>query len=373
MKLTMENAATKKIAIACVAALCLLVVGIALALHLATKVLQTRVQSALGPNSQVAEIVVHWSSIEMRGVHVRAPADWPATETLRADKVVVSPDLRALISAKLHVSKIEVDNPYLSILRSRNGGVRLLPGMLDDAPKAAADPASAQSAHAVEIGAVEIHGGVVEFFDASVTQPAHLVRIEQLDAEIDGIHVPSQAGHMDLKIAGVVKGPHSDGKLAIDGWLDPVSLDSDVTTNLSGVDLIALQPYLIKAAETGVKRGTLDMTLHSRVQNKRLNAPGTVTLTGLELDSGNGAMATFMGVPRRAVIASLKDKGDRIVVPFTLEGNIDDPRFSLNDSLASHVGGAMANVLGISIEGLTHGVGSAAQGVEGAMKKLFGK
>ncbi len=355
--------------------LCLLALGMAFGLHLATRALQTRVQAALGPTGEVAEVVVHWSSIEMRGVHVRAPANWPSGETLRADRIVVHPDLRALISAKLHVSSIEVENPYLSILRTRDGHVHFLPGMLDDTPKTADAPApqTQPAAHPVEIGEVAIHGGAVEFFDASIKQPAHLVRLEQLEARIEDIHVPSQAGHMNLKLDGVIKGAQGDGTLGIDGWLDPVSLDSDVATNLSGVDLVTLQPYLIKAAETGVKRGKLDMTLHSQVKDRRLKAPGSVTLIGLELESGNGAMATFMGVPRRAVIASLKDKGDRIVVPFTLEGNLDDPRFSLNENLASHLGGAVANVLGISVEGLAHGVGSAAQGVEGMVKKLFGK
>ena len=362
---------TKKIFVAGGAALTVLAVGAALALHFATRALQSRVQSALGPNSQVAEVVVHWSSIEMRGVHVRGPADWPAAETLAADKIIVTPDLRALVSAKLHVSKIEVENLYLSILRAHDGHVRLLPGILNEAPRNAT--VEAAPAHPVEIGAVAIHGGVVEFYDASIRQPAHLVRLEQLEIEIDDIHVPSQSGQMKLKLDGIVKGVHSDGKASIAGWLDPVTLDSDIETTLSGVDLIALQPYLIKAAETGVKRGKLDMSLHSQVQDKRLKAPGTVTLSGLELDSGNGAMATFMGVPRRAVIASLKDKGDRIVVPFTLAGNLDDPHFSLNESLASHLGGAVANVLGISVEGLTRGVGTAAEGVEGMVKKLLGK
>ncbi len=362
---------TKKVLIVSGVALSVLAAGAALALHVATRALQTRVQGALGPDGQVAEVTVHWSSIEMRGVHVRAPANWPTSETLSADRIVVTPDLRALISAQLHVSKIEVENPYLSILRGRDGHVQLLPGMLDDAPKSTRPAAS--SPHPVEIGSIEIHGGVVEFFDASIRQPAHLVRIEQLDAEVDDIRVPSQPGHMKLKLDGLVKGAQGDGKVSIDGWFDPVSLDSDIATALKGVDLITLQPYLIKAGETGVKRGKLDMTLHSRVQDKHLNAPGSVTLTGLELDSGNGALATFMGVPRRAVISSLKDKGDRIVVPFTLAGNLDDPRFSLNENLASHLGGAVASVLGISVEGLTHGVGSAAEGVEGLVKKLLGK
>lgn len=370
-----EHMQTKKFMIAGIAVVGVLAVGTTLALHFATQALQTRVQGALGPNSQVAEVIVHWSSIEMRGVHVRAPANWPAAEALRADRIVVTPDLRALITAQLHVSKIEVENPYLSILRGRDGHVQLLPGILDDGPRnsVASSPAAAPSAHPVEIGNVVIHGGAVEFFDASIRQPAHMVRLEQLEAQIGSIHVPSQAGQMKLKLDGVVKGVRGDGKMGIEGWLDPVSLDSDIATTLTGVDLITLEPYLVKAAETGVKRGKLDMTLHSHVQDRHLNAPGSVTLTGLELDSGNGAMATFMGVPRRAVISSLKDKGDRIVVPFTLAGNLDDPRFSLNESLASHLGGAVANVLGISVEGLTHGVGSAAEGVEGMVKKLLGK
>jgi hypothetical protein len=84
-------------------------------------------------------------------------------------------------------------------------------------------------------------------------------------------------------------------------------------------------------------------------------------------------MSTFMGVPSKAVITSLKNRNDQIVVPFTLEGNLNDPHFSLNESLAAYIGSGVASTLGISIEGLAHGVGSAAQGVQGVVKKLFGK
>jgi hypothetical protein len=117
----------------------------------------------------------------------------------------------------------------------------------------------------------------------------------------------------------------------------------------------------------------LDLDLKSTVRANHLNAPGKITLTGLELESSGGAMSTFMGFPRRAVIASLENRNDQIVVPFTLSGNMDDPHFSLNENLLAHVGSGVAGTLGISIEGLAHGVGNAAQGVEGVVKKLFGK
>ena len=143
-------------------------------------------------------------------------------------------------------------------------------------------------------------------------------------------------------------------------------------TTLSGVDLVAFQPYLIKAAETGVKKGTLDLSLKSTVKKNRLHAPGRVTLSGLELTTGK----TFMGMPREAVVAMMKDKKGQITADFVLEGNIDDPKFSLNEKFLSQIGTATANVLGISLEGLARGIGSAgagaASGIGGAINKLLG-
>ena len=47
----------------------------------------------------------------------------------------------------------------------------------------------------------------------------------------------------------------------IAGWAELTTKDSSVKTTLRTVDLVALQPYLIKAPETGVQKGTLDLDL----------------------------------------------------------------------------------------------------------------
>jgi hypothetical protein len=41
-----------------------------------------------------------------------------------------------------------------------------------------------------------------------------------------------------------------------------------------------------------------------------------------------------MGLPRQAVLGTLKDRNDRIAIRFTLDGDLNDPRFSLNESVA---------------------------------------
>lgn len=346
--------------------------GTALAgLHVAARMLKSQVQAALGPDSEVGDITLGWSAIVVTDLRIHAPRGWPAGDTLRAARITVEPDLRSLVTDRstVRVRRIVVDDAYLSIMRTRNGRLRLLPSMLESAGKKPG-AGNAGGAMAVAIGAIELHRGAIEFFDASVRQPAHRIRIEQLRATLKDLHLPDLAGKTDIALDGVIKGVKHDGTLSIGGWMELASRESHLTTRLAGVDLIALQPYLIKAAETGVKRGTLDLRLQSTVHHARLHAPGTLTLSHLELSDRGGS---FMGLPRQAMVAALKNRDDRITIDFSLDGNLNDPHFSLNDSFAKTVGTAVAGLLGITIEGLAKNLGNAAGGVGSLFGKLLGQ
>ena len=345
--------------------------------QLATSKLKDKIQEALGPNSEVSRIEVGFSSIEITGIRIRAGKEWPATDELSARRVVVRPDWGALIAKTVRIASIEVEEGYLSMLRRKDGKMVLLPSLLGTRA-AAADAAahgglkeSSDLMPAIHVGHIELSNTAVDFFDASVRQPAHKLRLEKAEIRIGRILLPALTGNTTLQLDGVVKGVQRDGKISINGQVELASKDSEITTRLSGVDLVAFQPYLIKAAETGVKKGTLDLDLKSTVKKNRLHAPGAVTLSGLELSSGK----TFMGMPRDMVVSMMKNKDGKIAVKFTLEGNIDDPRFSLNENLSTRIGSSVAGSLGISLEGLARGVGSAggsaAQGIGSTVGKLF--
>lgn len=342
--------------------------GIALAagLHYASGLLKTRIEQALGPESEVGEVVVGWSGVELRDIRIRAPKGWPAQDALRAARVTVTPDLVGLVSARIHVPRITVAQPYLSVLRTREGRMRLLPSLLER-------KSGGGDGVPVTIGSVVLEDGVLEFFDASVRRPAHRTRLENLQASVGELVLPALAGRTRLKLEGTVKGVRRDGRLAVQGWAELASRNSEIRTALRGVDLVALEPYLIKASETGVKRGSFDLDLNSRVRANRLHAPGKATLSDLELRAGGGPFATFMGVPRQAMIAAMKNRDGRISIDFTLEGDLDDPKFSLNENFALRMGAAVAQGLGISLEGIASGVGSAAEGIGNAVKGLFGR
>ena len=86
-----------------------------------------------------------------------------------------------------------------------------------------------------------------------------------------------------------------------------------------------MQPYLLPANEASVTRGTLDLALDAKAIGQRLNAPGRLTL----------------------------------------EGKLDDPKFSLNELFAARFAVSLAEKLGVSLSGMVEGVGSAIKGLCG--------
>ena len=336
-------------------------------LNVAIRQLRSQVEAALGPRASVGAINAGWTGVEMLDLRIKGAAGWPAEDELRARRVHVRPDLRSLFGGPWRIATVQVDDAYVSALRTRDGKTHVLPALLDDRKPARAPAPSADTPAArgpvVEIGRIEVDAARLDFFDASVRQPALRLRVEQLAGTVEHLVLPALDKPFELKVTGVFKGPQHDGKIALDGNYTPSTRDANVRARFTGVDLLALQPYLLKVADSGVRRGTLDLELRATVQNSKLKAPGKLTLTNLELVS-EGPLATFAGVPRKAVLAAMTDKG-RLEVKFALEGRLDDPSFSLNENLATKVASGMAESLGVSLSGVVKGLGGVVKGLFG--------
>jgi hypothetical protein len=261
--------------------LAVLVAVVATALYLASRSLKPMVEEALGPRAEIGAIRLNWGSVEIEKLRIRAPRGWPAMDELRAEQIRISPDLRGLFSRQIVIRTIEIDGAYMSLLRTTDGRLRMLPSLLEK-------PTTEKSAPlpAVRIGHIGFTNSAITLYDASIRRPPLPLRTEQIRADIDDIQLPSLAGRTRFDVGGTLKGVRHDGTLSLKGWAEIASRDSEMHTRLRGVDLLALQPYLIKAARAGVKRGRLDLDIDARVKSKQLRAPGTVTLRGLELDPG---------------------------------------------------------------------------------------
>jgi hypothetical protein len=335
--------------------------GVAAGYRAGTRLLQGKILEALGPSSRLAELKVNWFSIELMGLSIDGPRGWPASRTLEAERVTITPDLRSLLTDKIRISSIIIDKPYVSMLRTP-GKLVMVPSLTESY----VNKTRRESATSVVISTIEIKNGVIEVYDATVSRPPLKTRIEQIAAAIRDVSAPAES-NTRFELAGIVKGINRDGTAKVTGWVGPGARDSSSQIVLDTVDLVALQPYLVKTHEARVSKGTLDLNLDSSVRNHNLNGKGTVVLRHLEFAPSSGFFDTFVGLPRNAVISFLKDNNEAIAVDFILKGNTSEPSFSLNESLSTRIATAMAGELGVSIRSVAEGIGTLGRkGVEEA-------
>jgi hypothetical protein len=358
----------RRLAVAGAIFLGLLVLAV-IALQIATRQLQAEVALALGPRASIGAIRPGWTGIDVLDLRIQGPAGWPVADELRASRVRITPDPRSLFGGPWRIAQVRVEGAYLAVLRTRDGKTRVLPSLLErpqDKTRPASTPAKPdpQARPLLVIGRVALDAAQVEFFDSSVRQPALRLTIDAVDADVGPLVLPQLDKPLQVQLDGVFKGVQHDGRIRIDGDYTPATRDADIRARFNDVDMVTLQPYLLKVADKGIRRGTLDLDLRATVVRNQLKAPGKLTLTGLEFAS-DGALSTFAGVPRQAVLAAMSKDG-KIDVKFTLEGRLDDPAFSLNENLATRIASGMAESLGVSLSGMVKGLG-------GMVKGLFGR
>ena len=347
--------------------------------RMGVQMLQDKVVGALGPGSHLTELKVNWFTIELLGVRIDAPKGWPASRTFEAERVTIVPDLRTLFTQRIRISSIVIEKPYLSVLRNP-GKLILIPSLTEREPKSRSNE---ESARAVMISTIELKDGSLDLYDATVSRPPLRTRMEEIAGVIRDVAAPA-ADKTSFDLAGIVKGVKRDGTAKVSGWVGPAARDSSSRIALESVDLVSLQPYLVKKTDARVAKGTLDLNLASEVRNNNLNGTGKIILNDLTFAPSSGLFDTFMGLPRNAVISFLKDNNNSIDVDFTLTGNTKNPNFSLNENLSTRIATAMAGQLGVSIINVAEGVGSlgrrgmegassVADGVGSAVKRLFGR
>lgn len=377
----MLTAKARKWPLLALVAFLILLAASLIGIRIAAGILKGKVAEALGPGSEIRDLGVGFTGVVVEGLRIKGPPGWPAPETLRAERVTVAPSLLGLLSGEVRVRSITVVQPYLSAWRTKDGALRVLPSLLEG--PAGARPAAGPPVGNVAISRITLRGGVVEVFDASVGSPPVKVRLEQIQATVRDVVAPALTGRTRFDLTAVVKGIQGDGRASLSGWAEVTTQDSSVKVQLRSVDLVALQPYLSSAAETRVRKGTLDLDLQAEVRQRRLRAPGKVLIADLDFAPARGASDTFLGVPRAALVTVLKNREGKIEVDFVLEGDVSSPRFNLHEALAGRLAASLTESLEPSIRGILEGAGKtgekgaaaageAAKQVGGALRQLFG-
>jgi uncharacterized protein involved in outer membrane biogenesis len=373
----------KRVALAITGVIVLLVTIALGGLYFVQHEVKERIVEALAPLGTAESIDVGFSAITLRRVRLTAPDDWPTHDAMTADEITMTPDVRDLLQHHVHIRSVVVRGFNLALVRTASGRLELLPKLRQSIsqPANAASGASAEADKRPPLPAeklidhIAFADGQFVFYDAYIGKPPYKVTITDSSASVDHIHLPDLTEPTRLSMKGSIKGPTHTGKVTFDGWMKIASKDSQTTTTLRGVDVVTLDPYLLKkaGAKAQVKGGTLDLNMQAAVTSYHIHAPGAVTLHHLQLAETDDPLDTFMQIPTRAAVAALKEHGDDITLHFTIDGNLRDPKFKLNESLITELRANFAKALGVSAEGVAKGAGETVKGLGNALKNLLGQ
>lgn len=341
--------------------------------------LRARTLHVLGDHSELGLVYLGLDgAVVLRGLRVPSPTTgWPEqADALRVGYARVHPRWGALLRGEVRIRAIDIDDGYLSVLRSADQGLRVLPTILQ---REVEDRARRAWDGSAEIEHVEIRDSTLDFYDAKVRQPPLKLRVEHLGAQLQGLRVPQMTTPVQVDVGGRVRGAAHDGALAIRGWINLHTRDSALDIELRGLDLVAVEPYVVRSPDIGVQSGVLDLQMRSEVQARQLDAPGSLRLSQLEFVAGEGLQGTFMGTSRIALLKFMEERQGELALDFRLRGSLDDPKFTLEEALPLRIAVGVAEVLGVSVKGVVSGVGTlGGKGLEAVgdaakgIGKLFG-
>jgi hypothetical protein len=156
----------------------------------------------------------------------------------------------------------------------------------------------------------------------------------------------------------------------------------DGKVEIKDLDITEFKPYYQKKGDVNVTKGTLDMNMDVKIRSNKIHAPGKAVLQHLEFSRGSGLGSTFLNLPLSAVVSFLKNHNNEIVVNFVVEGDLNNPKFNLRESIMNKISLEMAEKLGLSIQRIgesivetgAEGAKEVGKGVKGfgeGIKKIF--
>jgi len=327
----------------------LLIGGYFILSYYAVKLIQPRLQKAMGPGFTLEDVRFKATCLSARGIQYEDPH--LKQRFLRVEEMRIYPSLFSLLKKSLHIREVAILQPSFFFYRSREGRIAGPWAKMEEEKeeKETFEEAGEKRAEPIEIqiDRVRIEKGSVDFEDRKVGEPPAQIKLRDVDFEIGDIEYPIPSHHSPLQWKAKMKGKEQDGSIDIKGWIDTKTMDMETFLKVRDIEVKTLEPYYRKRVTAEIESGTMDMDSKIEVREKTIDAPGELDLTNLHVKEGGGMV---LWIPAETLVSLLEKKGHQIKVKFHVKGNMDNPRFSLQETFLTQATIALAQALGMPIQ-----------------------
>lgn len=336
-----------------------------------TGLVQERLKTLAGEGVSVGRVTARWNRIELQGVRTSRIGNGHFPDRFSCGRILIRPAFLSLFRGALEIDEILLEKPYLLLEINADGtiaGIR---------PPRPAQPRQPGAAHPVKIGSFRIVGGAIDLLDWRAGRKAvpgisnqrdryHLTGLREIAFTAAAFELPFTDRSSPVRLELAAKG---GGQLQVAGDYNPKARDARLRFDLKGLNIVPYRPYFLKPGDLDVAAGSLSGSCELSIARREVKAPGSLHLKGLALDH-SGAKGVLLGVPAWALLAFMTDNKDEITVPFSVSGNLDNPRFSFHQTLAEQVATGLSAKIGVpTVSGIGKGILNLGEkGVQGVLK-----
>ena len=322
--------------------------GLSVLSFFGVRFINTELRRRMGSGITVSEIKIRLTHLAARGIRYEDPR--LKKPLLQIEEINIYPTLFSFLKGELRIRELTILRPSFFFYRSRDGT------FVGPWPAAGKEPGETggrgtnetrqDKAFQVRIDRVRIQEAAVDFEDRKVEEPPAEIKLRKMDLDVRDIRYPFASVHSPVTLKGRMKGPTKEGEIELKGWIDFNNLDMDTLLKVREIEVKTLEPYYRKRVSAEIESGDMTMQTKITINKKVIDAPGSLELTRLKVGGGGGSV---FYISAKTVVSLLKDKGDRINVNFHVKGNLDDPRFSLQENIMRRIGISLAEALGVPI------------------------
>jgi hypothetical protein len=197
--------------------------------------------------------------------------------------------------------------------------------------------------------------------------------LRELDFEIRDIRYPFVPFPSPIELKGKMEGRKQNGRIDAKGWIDLKTMDLEASLRVREIEVKTFEPYYRKRVTAEIESGHMDMDSKVAVKEKRMDAPGELDIVNFHIKEGGG---TVFWIPAETLIPLLERKKNEVKIPFHVKGNLEDPRFSLQETLLMRIGFSFMEALGLPVKGVAESLfGEPEKGRESlrSLEELFKK
>ncbi len=334
----------------------------------ALRFIEPHLRKALGPGLTAGEIQIKSTYVSAKKLKYEDPTS--NEKFFEIEEVRVYPALYSFIKGELRIKELSILQPNFYFSRSREGMFRgPLPPIQEkrneeDRPE---EPKGTRQSVPVQIDRIRIEGGFLDFEDRKFGDPPARIQLRDLALQIDDVHYPITSTPCPFELKGKMTQGVKGGEIEAKGWIDPQALDMEASFKMQEIGVKTFEPYYRKRVSAEIDSGSINLDTKIKLKQRTIDAPGSLELVDLRMKEEG----TVFWVPAKILLSLLKGKGDRIRANFHVRGNIDDPKFDLQENILNRIGFSLGEALGFPMKSVGEAVmGGAGKGAEGLAEGL---